>query len=379
MTEHGSQVSRVRSITRTVTVFYLLVAFEFFYMATPFAVYFYSIYGPGLTFLNGIPNLAWLSDSFLPHVVMETSSRTLNVIRVLGPIFAVLGAALFLGAAIPVYYAKLKRSGPVTGGLYRYIRHPQYAGLIIWGLGLVILWPRTIALLLFIAMLFVYFFLARVEEQECERRFGARYAVYRDATGMFLPFRTIRAFPRLPRTPLKRIAMILTLYCIAAGAALVVAAHLKQWSLESLYAYTTENAVFVSATAMSDDSLARLAAGALASPEVQSRLALAPNNAQFVNYVIPDDIYLIEVPMRRRGTSHGFIGSTHGDSDHRLLKLIITEAAGVEGRRGIAMLADVTGRTPLLEVRIEPTHARVLEVFPLSGDSTQRGIPFPAF
>jgi len=28
--------------------FYLLIAFEFFYMASPFAAYFYAVYGPGL-------------------------------------------------------------------------------------------------------------------------------------------------------------------------------------------------------------------------------------------------------------------------------------------------------------------------------------------
>jgi hypothetical protein len=34
------------------SAFYLLIGFEFFYMVSPFAVYFYSVYGPGLTFIN---------------------------------------------------------------------------------------------------------------------------------------------------------------------------------------------------------------------------------------------------------------------------------------------------------------------------------------
>ncbi len=33
-------------------IFYMLIAFEFFYMAGPFAIYFYSVYGPGLNFIN---------------------------------------------------------------------------------------------------------------------------------------------------------------------------------------------------------------------------------------------------------------------------------------------------------------------------------------
>ena len=44
---HEKQKSARRTFW-AVSAFYLLIAFEFFYMATPFALYFYSVYGPGL-------------------------------------------------------------------------------------------------------------------------------------------------------------------------------------------------------------------------------------------------------------------------------------------------------------------------------------------
>ena len=46
----------------TIAIFYLLIGFEFFYMASPFAIYFYSVYGPGLNSVNSNPTLAWLSS-----------------------------------------------------------------------------------------------------------------------------------------------------------------------------------------------------------------------------------------------------------------------------------------------------------------------------
>tara|TARA_B100000780_G_C20695694_1_gene276656 strand:+ start:169 stop:510 length:342 start_codon:yes stop_codon:yes gene_type:complete len=35
------------------SVFYVLIAFEFFYMASPFTTYFYTVYRPGLDWLQG--------------------------------------------------------------------------------------------------------------------------------------------------------------------------------------------------------------------------------------------------------------------------------------------------------------------------------------
>ena len=57
-----------------ITAFYLLIAFDFFDMASPFALYFYSVYGPGLNFVNSSPTLAWLSSSKYgeePHSVAD--------------------------------------------------------------------------------------------------------------------------------------------------------------------------------------------------------------------------------------------------------------------------------------------------------------------
>lgn len=61
-------------------MFYLLIAFEIIYMISPFAIYYYSIYGKGLNFLSSNPVTAWMSSFFLPHIV-ETSSIILNIFK----------------------------------------------------------------------------------------------------------------------------------------------------------------------------------------------------------------------------------------------------------------------------------------------------------
>jgi protein-S-isoprenylcysteine O-methyltransferase Ste14 len=115
MSTHTDGHSATKRTFWAVAILYVLIAFEFFYMASPFAIYFYSVYGPGLSFINNTPALAWLSSVFLPHIVVETSSVLLNY--------------------------KLARKGAVTGGIYNFIRHPQYVSLAICSFGL--LWSAA--------------------------------------------------------------------------------------------------------------------------------------------------------------------------------------------------------------------------------------------
>lgn len=167
-------------------VFYLLIALEAVIMITPFTAYFYAIYAPVLSRLEAHPVTAWLTAFFLPHITY-TGDPILTILAWLAPVLLTVGLGVFLICAGQVYSARLLRRGIVSGGLYRWIRHPQYLGLGIAGLGLLLYWPRFIILLLYLSMLFVYYLLARHEEGRMEARFGEAYARYRAATWMFLP------------------------------------------------------------------------------------------------------------------------------------------------------------------------------------------------
>ncbi len=163
---------------------YLVIVCEILFMISPFGLYFYSAYGPVLNFLHRSAWTAWLTKFFLPHF-SETRSVLLDALPPLAGPFVLLGIALFLAGAVPAYWAKIRGSGPVTGGLYRSIRHPQYVGLAVLGLGTVLFWPRFLVLITYVVMLFLYHLLARWEEDQCSVRFGASYRAYQTRTGMF--------------------------------------------------------------------------------------------------------------------------------------------------------------------------------------------------
>ena len=76
----------------------------------------------------------------------------------------------------------------VTGGLYRYVRHPSYTGSLLsfLGLGLAIGdWAAMIVIWLPITAEFIY--RIRVEEKALEEHFGEEYRRYRGGTKRLIP------------------------------------------------------------------------------------------------------------------------------------------------------------------------------------------------
>ncbi len=175
-----------RVVRGSVVFFYLLIGLEIVIMISPFAAYFYSVYGPVLNFLYDYKITAWLAGFFLPHAVVSKSTL-LNFINGFGRTIFSVGLILFLIGAFQVYTAKFRRKRMVTSIMYRWIRHPQYLFLAVAGLGLLLFWPRFIILILYISMLFVYYLLARYEEQLMVAEHGGTYREYMQRTAMFLP------------------------------------------------------------------------------------------------------------------------------------------------------------------------------------------------
>lgn len=76
----------------------------------------------------------------------------------------------------------------VTDGIYRWVRHPQYSGLFLIAIGLLIQWPTIVTLVTFPVLIGMYIRLARREEQEMEAVFGGKYLLYKAATPAFFPW-----------------------------------------------------------------------------------------------------------------------------------------------------------------------------------------------
>jgi protein-S-isoprenylcysteine O-methyltransferase Ste14 len=367
-----------------VALFYLLIAFEFFYMASPFAVYFYSVYRPGLSFINDYPRLAWLTRFFLPHIVAETTSTLINILSIVGMVLFFGGLLAFSVGAVQVYYRKLAKKGPALGGVYRHIRHPQYLALAVSGLGLLLLWPRYIVLLTYVTVLFAYWVLARAEEKECVAKFGRPYEDYLKRTGMFLPFGVPSVSLLLPpcRSRAVRAARAAAAYLLAVTAALGLAYAARHLSIHSLYAYYTDSTATVSLVGMDRADLEKVVGTAFADERVRAmveRIDDAPH-AKYLNYVLPADWYVSELPMGRDGLCDGnhFLPSRDRSPLFRVVitRAVLEDAPSATGRD---ILLSANGTIPVTEAVVDTKSGAVVGVHEPTHEGRYEGVPLPTF
>lgn len=363
-------------------VFYFLIAFEFFYMASPFAIYFYSVYRPVLDFFNQSPELAWLVSFFMPHVT-ETSSAIINIHNIAGAVLAVLGFSAFCVGACQVYYHKLAGKGAVTGGVYNFIRHPQYASFIICSFGLLLLWPRYIVLIMFITMLFAYYLLARAEERECEAKFGQSYIDYKNKTGMFLPFKMpfFENLTSLPKSRLSKSLALLVLFILTLFAGVGIARGLNSLTLNSLYAFYTNDSAYVSVSKIEQDKLENAIKIASANEEVKIRLEKAGGNqnTKFLNYVLPGEWYVPEIPMN--GINGVVRHNNPQNYDKNMYKVIFNKAdmRANQEASGKDIISNVAKREPVVEVWIDVAERKVVKIQEMPEKIMYENIPVAVY
>lgn len=231
-----------RLLKPSVWVFYLVFVLEILFMISPVALYFYGVYGPVLNVFHRWAATAWLTQFFLPHF-SETRSMALNAIPGLAGPLMLLGVVLFLAGAIPVYWSKLWGGRAVTTGLYAWIRHPQYVGLAILGLGILLLWPRFLVLVSYVTMLFLYGLLARWEETQCLARFGESYRAYQSRTGMFLPRGWLPRMPSfLPSAGPGRTVATFATFALAVAGSVLLGFGVRDYALSQVAALYTRAA-----------------------------------------------------------------------------------------------------------------------------------------
>jgi len=105
--------------------------------------------------------------------------------RAVGVWMTVIGMLLvFLG------WMKIHKSrGLVTGGIYKYIRHPQYTGIFLIITGWMFRWINPTILVMYPILLILYYRLARREEKHVLNEYGDAYLIYKESTPMFFPIK----------------------------------------------------------------------------------------------------------------------------------------------------------------------------------------------
>ncbi|MBK7961779.1 MAG: isoprenylcysteine carboxylmethyltransferase family protein [Bdellovibrionales bacterium] len=109
-----------------------------------------------------------------------------DILHILSNIFIVFGFIL-LSSAWRILYRAQQNHMLATKGVYKYMRHPQYAAFTLIMLGFLLQWPTLPTLVMFPILVFTYARLAIREEQNIEREFDAVYRVYAKNTPRFFP------------------------------------------------------------------------------------------------------------------------------------------------------------------------------------------------
>lgn len=362
----------------TAWLFYAVFVLEILFMISPAALHFYALYGPALRVLERSPATAWLTQFFLPHL-STTADPVLNLLPPLGGLLLAIGTLFFLAAAIPLYWAKIRRRGEVTGGLYRHIRHPQYVGLAIMGLGVLLIWPRFLVLVTFIVMLGLYRVLAGTEEAQCLARFGDGYRAYMARTGRFVPRALQDRLPRiLPAAGAGRIVAGIGMFCAVLGLALAAAFALRGYALSQVAAIYRPDQAILSPARLTDQELEAAYRLALADARVRAALDAAPPGKRLV-YVVPEDWYLPDLPIEARPPEHA---APHGSPsfDRNRLKLLFATARSHDpAASGRGIVASAYGLDPIIVAHVELNPGAVTEVAAPPAHVYWGDIPTPTF
>ncbi len=109
---------------------------------------------------------------------------TLTVIHIVSNGLMVAGFFIMASGWKRVHGAK---GGLVTEGVYAYVRHPQYSGLFLVTIGLLIQWPTIITILMWPVLITAYYKLSKKEEADMGKEFGEAYKKYKERVPMFIP------------------------------------------------------------------------------------------------------------------------------------------------------------------------------------------------
>ncbi len=183
------------------------------FQSIPFGGYALGMSAPFLLYLLGIATTAPVTLVGLPIFLVSLIFGGFPLELVI----SVIGFSLLI---FSILYLRLNREiPPVTKGPYRFIRHPQYLGVVMFTLSLTTksVWLIThtfvlgyftaeMAIAIWYAELFAYVFLAIAEEQYLLKHRPEEYAAYIQESAFFVPF---------PVTGKRRFNVILSIVVLA--------------------------------------------------------------------------------------------------------------------------------------------------------------------
>jgi protein-S-isoprenylcysteine O-methyltransferase Ste14 len=365
---------------------YIVIVFEILYMISPFALYYYSLYKEPLKLLQSNPNTAFLTFNILPHFSSH-NSIFISVLNYICWPLVIIGLALFLFSFCQIYWAKFTRKGTVSGGLYKYIRHPQYLALAILGLGSTIYWPRFIVYIMYFTMLFLYYFLAKQEEKICRMKYGKTYIGYAEATGMFLPLKIENYFKKihgiLPEGGFKRITVLTFIYIVYISAIISLGFIIRNYSISKINAYYTENMAVISTAALEKQDI-KNAVDIIMNDKGSEGKILFQDGKKYLIYLVPAGWFIPELGFEEN-ENDGYLlnSSTHGNSGNfnkNFIVMLIAEPNLINGKENNEdIIKNTKSFNPLYEVTIDMVSNKIISWGNKIQKGKWEGIPVPVY
>ena len=132
--------------------------------------------------------LIWILDSFIFRFSTILSIYIPFLVRII--IFLsqfIIGCFLILKAGHIIYHEKENSSKLKKTGIFSYLRHPLYFGILMIYTGFIILTISLISIVVFVIIFFLYNYIVNLEEKELEDFFGEEYLEYKKTVPRWFP------------------------------------------------------------------------------------------------------------------------------------------------------------------------------------------------
>lgn len=143
-----------------------------------------------------IPILVIIAPFMLLDLLGVTSMASMIAYQIVAMLLAFIGF-IILGISIATwFYYRLKGVKIIRKGIYKYIRHPQYLGFLIWSYSLILIYSFLIASpfayypppgLPYLILLFTITGIALIEEEKLIEKYGDDYKEYRERASFIIP------------------------------------------------------------------------------------------------------------------------------------------------------------------------------------------------
>ena len=119
-------------------------------------------------------------------------------------IITILGGLFFIHSFI---YQLIFRKELIRKGPYKYVRHPQYLGIIIMTLGLTIIsldtspifpfgnefyYEKSLLVFIWLVEVIAYIILAKIEDFSLRKKYGKAFIEYENSVGFMIPILTVK-------------------------------------------------------------------------------------------------------------------------------------------------------------------------------------------